>query len=653
MSVVVSKRRKALDALSGTHRFQILVEAVKDYAIYLLDPDGFVASWNSGAERIKGYKADEIIGEHFSRFYTPEDRATGLPRRALDTAIREGKFESEGWRIRKDGTRFWTSVVIDPVIDASGELIGFAKVTRDITEKKEAEQALFESEQRFRMLVQGVRDCAIYMLDTDGIVTDWNSGAEAIKGYKADEIIGRHFSLFYTAEDRERGEPQRTLQNALRHGKYETEALRVRKDGTHFWANVFVDPLHNDQGKLIGFAKITRDITERREAEEEIERAREALMQAQKMEAVGRLTGGVAHDFNNLLTIIRSSIDLLRRPGLTEERRNRYLEAISDTTDRAALLTGQLLAFARRQPLRPERFDIAARIRGLEQIITASLGSPIKMETDLPDDLGLVEADPNQFETAMLNIVINARDAMPSGGRLRIAARPARAPATLQNTDSAKPYIAVSIQDDGTGMDETTLGRIFEPFFTTKEINKGTGLGLSQVYGFVKQSDGEIEVSSRPGQGTTFTLYLPAAGDQEIAPAEQTAEPDMPDALEPACVLLVEDNEKVGEFATGLLTELGHNVTWSRNAASALELLEKRRKHFDLVFSDIIMPGMNGVELAEEIRRRWPDLPVVLTSGYSHALVEQGNHGFELLQKPYSMDTLVRTLARRRPAKRT
>ena len=513
MSVVVSERRKALDALSGTHRFQLLVEAVKDYAIYLLDPEGYVASWNSGAERIKGYSAEEIIGQHFSRFYTPEDRASGLPQRVLETAYREGKFEAEGWRMRKDGTRFWTSIVVDPIIAPSGELIGFAKVTRDLTE--------------------------------------------------------------------------------------------------------------------------------RRLAEEEIERAREALMQAQKMEAVGRLTGGVAHDFNNLLTIIRSSIDLLRRPGLSEERRNRYLDAISDTTDRAALLTGQLLAFARRQPLRPEAFDIAARIRGLEQIISASLGSPIKVVMGLPDDLGLVKADPNQFETAVLNIVINARDAMPSGGTLRINARPAKAP-------DANSFVAVAIEDDGTGMDAATIERIFEPFFTTKALNKGTGLGLSQVYGFVKQSGGEIEVESKPGKGTTFTLLLPGADEEALPPAQTDEELKPLDSLEPSRVLLIEDNEKVGEFATGMLTELGQKVTWCRDAASALELLGKKRADFDLVFSDIVMPGMDGVELAEEVRKRWPDMPVVLTSGYSHALIEQGNHGFELLQKPYSMDALVRTLARRR-----
>jgi len=652
MSVVDSSRGKALDALSSTQRFQLLVEAVKDYAIYLLDPDGYVASWNSGAERFKGYSANEIIGEHFSRFYTDEDRARGLPQRALDTAAREGKFEAEGWRVRKDGTRFWTSVVIDPVIDASGVLIGYAKVTRDITEKRDTQLALRESEQRFRMLVQGVRDYAIYMLDPDGIISEWNGGAENIKGYQAHEIVGRHFSLFYTDEDRERGEPRRTLETALREGKFETEAIRIRKDGTPFWAHVLVDAIRNERGDLIGFAKITRDITERREAQEEIERARETLIQAQKMEAVGRLTGGVAHDFNNLLTIIRSSIDLLKRPGLSEDRRDRYLDAISETTDRAALLTGQLLAFARRQPLRPERFDIAERIHGLEQIVGASLGSPINLEIDLPDELGLVEADPNQFETALLNIVINARDAMPHGGTLRITAREAAPPSGASGApDKARSFVTVSIEDSGSGMDDATLAQIFEPFFTTKEVNKGTGLGLSQVYGFIKQSGGEIDVSSQIGKGTVFTLSLPRASDQDTALPTGKQDTGAPRNLCAANVLLVEDNEKVGQFAKGLLTELGQCVTWSKDAASALDLLERGRDRFDIVFSDIVMPGMNGVELAQEIRRRWPELPVLLTSGYSHTVIEQGSHGFELLQKPYSVDALVKALTSRTPGK--
>jgi PAS domain S-box-containing protein len=650
MDSIVNNSNRLYD-LSAAERFQLLVNSITDYAIYLLDPQGHVASWNSGAQRFKGYTQEEILGQHFSRFYTEEDRASGLPERALRTAATEGKFEAEGWRVRKDGTRFWTSVLIDPVFDTDGQLIGFAKVTRDISEKRDAQQRLFESEQNFRMLVQGVRDYAIYMLDLDGNVTNWNPGAEAIKGYSADEIVGQHFSRFYTEEERASGEPARALETALREGKYEKEAWRVRKDGTRFWASVLLDPIRDEFGELMGFAKVTRDITERRLAQEAIDKAREELIQAQKLEAIGRLTGGVAHDFNNMLTIIRSSVDLLRRPDLSDEKRIRYFDAIAETADRAAALTGQLLTFARRQPMRPEHFEVGARIEALAQIIKTSVGSPIEVEFDIAEDVGSVEADPNQFETAVLNIVINARDAMPSGGRLRIEAR---------NVDTAPPrgtkrgsFVAVSLQDSGTGIDEQTLARIFEPFFTTKAVNKGTGLGLSQVYGFVKQSGGEIDVTSSPGQGARFTLYLPRSVDRPTKPDETVESAESYAHLPPLNVLLVEDNEHVGEFARTLLTELGQRVTWVTHARAALDILESGADRFDIVFSDIVMPGISGMDLAGQIKANWPTLPIVLTSGYSDALSDQGSHGFEVLQKPYSVEALLRILQEHtRPAGR-
>ena len=630
--------------LSGDHRFELLVDAITDYAIYLLDKTGRVASWNRGAQRFKGYTADEIIGQHFSLFYTPEDRGTNLPQRALKIAEEEGKFEQEGWRVRKDGTRFWTSVVIDPVRNEDGELIGYAKVTRDITDKLEAQRLLRETEQRFRVLVEGVRDYAIYMLDPEGRVTNWNTGAALIKGYSASEIIGQHFSRFYTPEDQAAGEPARALATALREGKYENEAWRVRKDGTHFRASVLIDPIYDETGALLGFAKITRDLTERWKAQQEMQAAREALAQAQKMEAIGRLTGGVAHDFNNLLTVIRASADLLTRPDLPPEKRERYVRSIAETAERAAQLTGQLLTFARRQPLRPERFDIAARLGGLGQIIHTTLGSPIQVSYLIEPDVGVVEADPNQFETAILNMAINARDAMPAGGTLRISAsRVESVPAIRGHAKVRGSFIAVSVEDSGTGIDDDTLQRIFEPFFTTKEVNKGTGLGLSQVYGFVKQSGGEIAVESTLGEGSRFTLYMPrvdaAAADCDV-PA---AAPNVP-LSDRRSILLVEDNETVGSFARNLLDELGQKVTWATGAEDALRLIEENPRGFDLVFTDVVMPGPSGIELAQEVQRRWPHLPVVLTSGYSHVLAEEGSHGFELLQKPYTVERLMNVL---------
>lgn len=638
-------RNQHLLAMENEHRFQLLLDAVKDYAIYLLDADGFVASWNAGAQRFKGYQAHEVIGEHFSRFYTPEDRATGLPMRALRRASSEGKFEAEGWRVRKDGQRFWANVVIDPVHDEAGTLIGFAKVTRDISEKKEAERALFRSEQQFRLLVQGVRDYAIYMLDPDGNVSSWNAGAQAIKGYRAEEIVGHHFSRFYPAADHQSGEPAKALRTALIEGTFEKEAQRVRKDGTTFWAHVVIVPIYDDSGALSGFAKITRDVTERRRAQEQLETAREALAHSQKIEAIGRLTGGVAHDFNNLLTVIRASADLLQLPNQTEEKRRRYISAIAETADRAAQLTGQLLAFARRQPLEPETFLAGERVRGIEPLLTTTMGPSVAISIHVGEHDGAVTADPNQFESALLNMAINAKDAMPAGGQLRITVRNVRqVPSVRRHAAIEGDFVAVDIGDNGTGMDAETQARIFEPFFTTKEVGKGTGLGLSQAYGFAKQSGGEISVQSRLGEGSTFTIYLPrTAARTSVDPTQSTAA-QLRRQLPTQRVLMVEDNEVVGRFALALLEELGQSPLWVTNGEAALQTLEAENGDFDLVFTDVVMPGMSGVDLAKEVERRWPDCRVVLTSGYSHVLAEEGNHGFPLLRKPYALERLTEVL---------
>ncbi|WP_338106288.1 PAS domain S-box protein [Ramlibacter henchirensis] len=298
-------------------RLRHFISSVADYAIYMLSPTGEVVSWNLGAQRFKGYEPHEIIGKHFSNFYTLEDRVRGVPERALELARTTGKFEAEGWRVRKDGSRFWASVVIDPIRDEKGELIGFTKITRDITDKREAQKALRMSEERFRMLVQGVTDYAIYLLSPSGEITNWNAGARRIKGYDEPEVLGSHFSRFYTDEDREKGVPANALRIASETGRYEAEGWRCRKDGTRFWAHVVIDAIRDEEGVLVGFAKITRDITERKQAAEQLEKTREALFQSQKLEAIGKLTGGVAHDFNNLLNVLTNGLSMLRqRRGL-------------------------------------------------------------------------------------------------------------------------------------------------------------------------------------------------------------------------------------------------------------------------------------------------------------------------------------------------
>ena len=622
-----------LSTRMSEQRFQLLIDSVTDYAIYMLDPDGTVVSWNAGARRFKGYEADEIIGRNFSTFFGEQDRAAGFPERALETAAREGRFEAEGWRYRKDGTRFWANAVIDPIRGEDGELLGFAKITRDITERRDAEQELFASEQRFRMLVQGVTDYAIYMLDTQGRVTNWNAGAQAIKGYSADEIIGQHFSRFYTAEDREREEPKRALETALREGKYEKEAERCRKDGTRFFAHVVIDPIYDDSGKHIGFAKITRDITHRRAAQEQLEEARAALFQAQKLQALGELTGGIAHDFNNLITVIRGSADLLRRGDLPEEKRVKYLSAIVDTADRASTLTSHLLAFGRRQSLNPEVIDLNLRLDAFAEVLGRTLGGRIDVELDLAPSVWTVEVDSAQLETALLNAAINARDAMPSGGSLTIATR---------NVPGDKgDMVCVSLADTGEGMSPEVVDRAFEPFFTTKDVGKGTGLGLSQIHGFAAQAGGRAVISSTHGEGTTVSLFLPRSDKTIGAARKSETRLARGGGLR---ILLVEDNDQVRDFADSLLTDLGYRVLSAESADRALELLE--REKVDLLFSDVVMSGRSGIELARIVQEKLPRLPILLASGYSSEVVTGSAGNFEVLAKPYGADTLAAALAR-------
>ncbi|WP_395622650.1 PAS domain S-box protein [Sphingomonas daechungensis] len=622
----------SLESMSEQQRFQLLINSITDYAIYMLDPTGLVTTWNPGAERFKGYSADQIIGHHFSLFFTPEDRAAGLPAKALRTALAEGRFEAEGWRVRKDGTRFWANAVLDPVFDTEGQHIGFAKITRDITAKREQERALYESEQRFTTLVQGVRDYAIYMLDTDGRITNWNSGAEAIKGYTADEIVGQHFSRFYTDEDRARGEPQFALETALREGKYEREAWRVRKDGSPFWASVVLDPIFDESGKHVGFAKITRDITERKKAEEELEDARTSLIQSQKLQALGELTGGIAHDFNNLMTVVAGSADfLLRKPDLPENKRKQYLEAIAETAERATTLTNHLLAFGRRQPIKPEVLDLNVRLDALAEVLSRTLGNNVHVALALTSDDTRVEIDAAQLETAILNAAVNARDAMPNGGTLTLGTR--------RVDEQGSEFVALDVSDTGTGMSKHVIERAFEPFFTTKEVGKGTGLGLSQIHGFAAQAGGRAEIRSQEGEGTTITFLLPRTEKKAAAAIATSEVHDLPEGL---TVLLVEDNPQVREFAEGLLVDLGCSVVSADSAEQALESLGS--DEVDLILSDVVMPGMSGLELARRVRETRPGIPVLLATGYSNEIMERGSE-CAVLGKPFGAADLSRAMS--------
>ena len=486
----------------------------------------------------------------------------------------------------------------------------------------------------YERLVQSVEDYAIYMLSPDGTVTSWNAGAERIKGYAPGEIIGRHFSQFYTEEDLARGLPAHGLAMASSEGRFETEAWRVRKDGSRFWALVVIDAIRDDDGHLIGFAKLTRDMTERRDAQLRLDQTRDQLFQAQKMEALGQLTGGLAHDFNNLLTAIISAAELALRNRQDNVKLETMLRAVITSAQRGGALTRQLLAFARRQPLETKIVDLREELPEVVSLIRHSVSPEIELVTEFSDQLWRLETDPAQLQLALLNLAFNSRDAMPNGGTLRIAATNMELDG--QPDGLVGPHVAVVIADTGTGIPEEIRARVFEPFYTTKSFGKGTGLGLSQVYGFALQSKGAVTLDSEEGHGATFTLYLPSSNrSPELARAHRAGEGA-------ARILIVEDDAVVAELADALLQELGYESEMVNSGREALARLT-RDDTFDLVFADIIMPGgISGLELARKIRERFPELPILLTTGFSEAM--GGAMEFPLISKPYDFEALKTTL---------
>jgi PAS domain S-box-containing protein len=626
--------------LHALKRIQLLVEKVADYAIYMLSPDGIVTTWNSGARRFKGYADHEIIGQHFSRFYTAEDQKAGLPSRALKTAVNEGKFETEGWRVRKDGSRFWASVVIDPIFDDAGVLVGFAKITRDISDKRRVQDALRESEDHFRLLVKSVVDYAIYMLSTTGEITNWNTGAERIKGYTADEVIGTNFSRFYTEEDRAKGLPKMGLETARNTGRFEAEGWRIRKDGSKFYAHVVIDAIRNDAGEQIGFAKITRDISQRLVLEE----TRAALEHAQRLESIGKLTGGVAHDFNNILQVIGGNLQLLAAVVPGNDAAQRYSKIALKAVERGAKLSSQLLAFARQQPLQPVVINMGRILREMDDLLRRALGEAIEMETVVSGGLWNAMVDPYQLENVILNLAINARDAMPGGGKLTVELGNSMLDDAYVATAIDVPpgqYVQLAITDTGTGMTKDVLERAIEPFFTTKPEGQGTGLGLSMAFGFAKQSGGHFRIYSEPGHGTTVKMYFARSqeGEDVLPPLTATKVTGGTETI-----LVVEDDLTVQQTVVEMLSSLGYTVLKADNAENALAVL-KAGIYCDLLFTDVVMPGaLKSTDLARQAKALLPSLEVLYTSGYTQNAIIHGGRldpGVQLLSKPYRKEDLA------------
>jgi PAS domain S-box-containing protein len=531
-------------------------------------------------------------------------------------------------------------VVVDAIYNTRGALEGFAKVTRDITERQSAHKTLRDSERQFRLLVSNVTDYALYMLDPNGIITSWNAGAQRIKGYSADEIIGQHFSRFYTERDRAAGAPSRALYTAAIEGRFEAEAWRVRKDGSLFWASVILDPIRDESGNLIGFAKITRDITERREAQIALQEAQAQRAHAQKMDALGQLTGGVAHDFNNLLMVVSGHIQTIRKNAGDHPRMVRAAQAIELAAQRGAALTRQLLTFSRRQPSNPTTVTLNDRIETFRVMLASTVGESAQLIATIGPEVWAVKVDASELELALVNIVLNARDAMPNGGIISMTAENVvlaggDTPARVEGE-----FVALRVSDTGGGIPPDVLAKVFDPFFTTKAPNKGSGLGLSQVYGFAHQSGGTVKIDSELGRGTTVTLYLPRALD---AADEARSEPQT-ETAHGGAVLVVEDNPEVAEVTISMLEQLGYEVFAAPNADAALEAIAGRS--FDLVVSDIVMAGsMDGIGLARHIRTHHPILPVLLVTGFSGAAAS-GLGEFNVMYKPFELADLSRTAAR-------
>ena len=539
-------------------------------------------------------------------------------------------------------------------------ILGAVVVLSSFRRMSRSQQALGESEERLRLMISGITDYSISMLDLEGCVVFWNRGAERMKGYTADEVVGRHYSCFFTSEDTEADLPSHLLQAAAKDGQASAEGWRVRKDGSRFWANALVTAIRDDKGVVRGFSTLTRDMTEHKKAEarvaqerEERERAEGILRQAQKMDVLGQLTGGMAHDFNNMLGVIVGSLEILQRRLKTDDPK--ILDPIRSAwqaADRSAALTHGLLAFSRQQPLEPKPIDANKLVTGMSGLLNRTIGENIEIETVLAAGLWAIAADINQLENALMNLAVNARDAMPQGGKLTIETgntyldEPyARAHAEV----TPGQYVMIAVTDTGIGMSEATIEKAFEPFFTTKEPGRGTGLGLSQVFGYIKQSAGHIKIYSELDEGTTVKLYLPRAAGFDADVREEAAMPRLPAQRRSETLLIVEDNDLLSESVSTMLQEQGYRVLAARTGTVALQLLDSENE-VHLLFTDVGLPGgMNGRQLADEARRRRPDLIVLFTTGYTrNAIIHQGrlDPAVEFIGKPFTYAALVERIQR-------
>jgi PAS domain S-box-containing protein len=648
---VIDRLHKAHRLRTTEERFRLIVENARDYAILVTDAEDRITDWTPGAEAVFGWTVEEAVGQPSSIIFTPEDQAHHVDEDEVETACRDGVAPNRRWHLCKDGRRVFIDGTVTALRGERGELRGFLKIGQDVTERRKTEEALRESEARFRHMADSA-PALIWMTDADGAVTFANMHYDHVFGRPASEMLGRGWAEVVLPEDLDRHEAA-FLEAFHRRAPFKAECRVRDREGRVVWLRCEGVLRMDDTGRFLGYTGCNVDITEARLAADELEHrvaertaelmaAEETLRQAQKMEAVGQLTGGIAHDFNNMLQGVTGGLAMARRrvaEGRADEAL-RYLDAGRDAAERAAGLTRRLLSFARRQPLEPRPIDTDGLVSSLAELIRRTVGPEIAVDLRLRDGAGSVMCNPNEMESALLNLCINARDAMAEGGQLTIATEGLCLSAEDIPDDTAEPglYMALSIADTGTGMPPEVLERVFEPFFTTKPQGQGTGLGLSQVWSFARQSGGLVRVQSSPGQGTTVRLLLPLHEHTDAVGRPEPVSPEPEGAGETGTVLLVDDEDLARQPAADRLREFGYAVLEARDGPEALRILATTRP--DLLVTDVGLPnGLNGRQLAEAAREGVPGLPVLFITGYAATALPPG---IEVLDKPFKLDVLVR-----------
>jgi PAS domain S-box-containing protein len=646
--------------------FRLLVESAHDYAIFMLDPDGNVVTWNAGAERTMGYEPDEVIGQHFSKFFPEEDVIARKPQEELEVASRDGSVETEGWRISKDGTRFWANVIVTAVHDDHGELRGFAKVTRDLTNRRVAEERLRESEELFRLLVASVKEYAIFLLDPEGRIVTWNAGAQRIKGYTPEEIIGRHFSTFYGEDDLRDGKPERELQIARDEGSVEDEGWRIRKDGTRFWANVVITAVRDDTGELRGFTKVTRDMTERKRveemqqalfdqrearfrAEEERRRAEASYRVAQEANrAKDEFLMTLSHELRTPLTSILGWARLLPTLPANDDSFRDAIAAISRSAQLQARLIDDVLDVSRivsgKLRLSIENVDLLRLLTSSVDAVRPSADAKsIELITSFSPDLGVIVVDATRLQQIVWNLLTNAVKFTPRHGTLEVTAH------------RASSHVQISVTDNGEGIDPGFLPHVFEPFRQAENpstrVHGGLGLGLSIVRYLAEAHGGTVAAESAgKGKGATFTVTLPigalaAERSHVVVNAAPTLAAPILEKLTGTTILFIDDDRDGRQIIGLLLRRAGANVVDVESAAVGLASLAERVP--DVVITDIAMPGMDGYTLARTLRERWPDMKIIAFSAFPAGRAGGQDNVFDAyISKPVDPPDLIDAVAR-------